>query len=82
MDVEVVVAIYGVVVYYIYIRIYIYIYNVYILLLHLILYKVALMLVLTFPPSTLIFVLCALTFGPCMVTNASCACFPSMNHCK
>ena len=45
-----------------------------------ILYQVVLMRVLTFAPSTLIFVLCALTFGPCMVTNACCACFPSMNY--
>ena len=51
-----------------------------------ILYQVVLMRVLTFTPSTLIFVLCLLAFGPCMVTNACCACFPSMNcstcrHC-
>ena len=45
-----------------------------------ILYQVVLMRVLTFAPSTLIFGLCLLAFGPCMVTNACCACFPSMNY--
>ena len=45
-----------------------------------ILYQVVLMRVLTFAPSTLTFVLCVLTFGPCMVANACCACFPSMNY--